>query len=89
MTTKRVTHVEVTILIVFKQAITIALQYSHKNSHKAQELWFHILIHVGFFFTRFTGHTKKHPQELEITPGVLEYCLNKIFVEIIMEYDAK
>jgi hypothetical protein len=26
---------------------------------------------------------------LEITPGVLEYCLNQIFVEIIMEYDAK
>ena len=26
---------------------------------------------------------------LEITPVVLEYCLNRIFVEIIMEYDAK
>jgi hypothetical protein len=25
----------------------------------------------------------------EITHGVLEYCLNRIFVEIIMEYDAK
>ena len=88
MTTKRVTHVEVTILIVFKQAITIALQYSHKNSHKAQELWFHILIHVGFFLHDLRVILKS-TQELEITPGVLEYCLNKIFVEIIMEYDAK
>ncbi len=26
---------------------------------------------------------------LEITPVVLEYCLNQIFVEIIMEYDVK
>ena len=31
----------------------------------------------------------KSARELEITPGVLEYCLNQIFVEIIMEYDAK
>jgi hypothetical protein len=41
------------------------------------------------------GHTKKCPRQpgnsrgLEITPGVLEYCLNRIFVEIIMEYDVK
>jgi hypothetical protein len=26
---------------------------------------------------------------LEITSVVLEYCLNQIFVEIIMEYDVK
>jgi hypothetical protein len=24
---------------------------------------------------------------LEITPGILEYCLNQIFDEIIMEYE--
>jgi hypothetical protein len=41
------------------------------------------------------GHTKKRPGQpktarlLEITPVVLEYCLNRIFVEIIMEYYAK
>ena len=41
------------------------------------------------------GHTKKSPGQpetargLEITPGLLEYCLNRIFVEIIMEYDVK
>jgi hypothetical protein len=41
------------------------------------------------------GHTKKRPgqletsQGLEIMPGVFEYCLNQIFVEIIMEYDVK
>ena len=41
------------------------------------------------------GDTKKRPVQpetargLEITPGVLEYCLNRIFVEIIMEYDVK
>jgi hypothetical protein len=28
-------------------------------------------------------------QGLEIMPGVLEYCLNQIFVKIIMEYDVK
>ena len=26
---------------------------------------------------------------LEITPVVLEYCLNRFFFEIIMEYDVK
>ena len=39
-----------------------------------------------------TGHTKKHPGRpgiLEITPVVLEYCLNRIFVKIIMEYYVK
>jgi hypothetical protein len=38
------------------------------------------------------GHTKKrpgHPETSPIPPGVLEYCLNQIFVEIIMEYDVK
>ena len=31
----------------------------------------------------------KSARVLEITPVVLEYCLNQIFVEIIMEYDVK
>jgi hypothetical protein len=41
------------------------------------------------------GHTKKRPGQpetarvLEITPVVLEYCLIRIVVEIIMEYDVK
>ena len=33
-------------------------------------------------------HTEKR-RGLEITPAVLEYCLNQIFVKIIMEYDVK
>jgi hypothetical protein len=50
------------------------------------------------FFIRFTvlfGHTKKRPGQpetarvLQTTPVVLEYCLNQIFVEIIMQYDVK
>jgi hypothetical protein len=42
-----------------------------------------------------SDHTKNRPgqletaRDLEITPVVLEYCLNQIFVEIIMEYDVK
>ena len=38
------------------------------------------------------GHTKRRPGQpetarvLEITPVVLEYCLNRIFVEIIYGY---
>jgi hypothetical protein len=41
------------------------------------------------------GHTKKRlgqpetARVVEITPVVLEYCLNQIFFEIIMEYDVK
>ena len=45
-----------------------------------------------FRYTFFPGDTKKRPgtaRVLEITPVVLEYCLNRIFVEIIMEYDVK
>ena len=39
-----------------------------------------------------SGSYSKAPgtaRELEIMPGVLEYCLNRIFYEIIMEYDVK
>ena len=39
-----------------------------------------------------SGSYSKAPgtaRELEIMPGVLEYCLNRIFDEIIMEYDVK
>jgi hypothetical protein len=38
------------------------------------------------------GHTKKRPGQpetarvMEITPVVLEYCLNRIFIEIIYGY---
>ena len=62
--------------------IFLALQEVQKYAKGRQ-------LHSEKIILTFIGNTKKRPEQpgtaqvLEITPVVLEYCLNQIFVEII------